>query len=103
VARPAPAGNGLYRPTESGGAAGVKFADSPAWVRDTPGWYVPDTTSAGLGVFDFITHRDDRIAFKLKSFRDLPVLLGEARSLGTGTIYLTDWYEGLPGARRIDY
>jgi len=103
LARPAPASNELYRPTESEGAAGVKFADSPAWVRDTPGWYVPDTTSAGLGVFDFITHRDYRIALKLKSFRDLPVLLSEARSLGTSTIYLTDWYEGLPGARRIDY
>ncbi|MGO8952031.1 MAG: DUF6259 domain-containing protein [Rhodomicrobium sp.] len=95
--------NRLYLPTESGGAAGVKFAASPAWVRDTPGWYVPDTTSAGLGVFDFITHREDRIALKLKSFRDLPILLSEAKSLGTSSIYLVDWYEGLPGARRIDY
>jgi hypothetical protein len=96
-------GNRLYLPSESRGAAGARFADSPAWVRDTPGWYVPDTTSAGLGIFDFITKRDDRIAFKLKSFRDLPILLNEAKSLGTSTIYLADWYEGLPGARRIDY
>lgn len=103
---PAPFGVGeskLYLPTASGGAARVKFAATPAWARDTPGWYVPDTTSAGLGVFDFPTRREDRIAIKLKSFRDLPVLLAEAKSVGIDTIYLVDWYEGLPGARAIDF
>jgi len=96
-------GSKLYLPTGSGGAARVKFAATPAWARQTPGWYVPDTTSAGLGVFDFPTQRDDRIAIKLKSFRDLPVLLAEAKSVGLDTIYLVDWYEGPPGARAIDF
>jgi hypothetical protein len=93
----------LYLPNATGGAVRMKFAPSPAWARDTPGWYVPDTTSAGVGIFDFATRPADRIAIKLKSFRELPVLLAEARSLGTDTIYLVDWYEGLPGARKIDY
>jgi len=102
----APGGPGesrLYLPTASGAAARVKFAASPGWARDTPGWYVPDTTSAGLGIFDYPTRTTDRIGIKLKSFRELPVLLAEARSLGTDTIYLVDWYEGLPGMRKIDY
>jgi len=93
----------LYLPTGSGGAAHVKFAATPAWARETPGWFVPDTTSAGLGLLDYPTPRDDRIAIKLKSFSDLPVLLTEAKSVGLDTIYLVDWYEGLPGARAIDF
>ena len=96
-------GSKLYLPTGSGEAALFKFAATPAWARDAPGWYVPDTTSAGLGLLDFVTHRDDRIPFKLKSFRELPRLLDQAKSVGLDTIYLVDWYEGLPGARPIDF
>lgn len=47
--------------------------------------------------------REDRIGIKLKRFRDLPILLDEAKSLGLDTIYLVDWYEGPPGAPPIDY
>jgi hypothetical protein len=88
---PAAAGeNRLYLPNANGGAVRMKFAPSPAWARDTPGWYVPDTTSAGVGIFDFATRPADRIAIKLKSFRELPILLAEAKSLGTDTIYLVE-------------
>lgn len=90
-------GSRLYLPTGSGEAARFKFAATPAWARDTPGWYVPDTTSAGLGLLDFVTHRDDRIPIKLKSFRDLPLLLAEAKSVGIDTIYLVDWCESKYG------
>jgi hypothetical protein len=90
-------------PTASGEAARFKFAATPAWARDAPGWYVPDPTSAGLGLLDFVTHREDRIPIKLKSFRNLPLLLTEAKSVGIETIYSVDWYEGLPGARAIDF
>jgi hypothetical protein len=39
----------------------------------------------------------------IKHFRDLPSLLDQARSLGTSTIYLVDWFEGKPGARPFNY
>jgi hypothetical protein len=103
AANPPVAGSKLYLPTVPGGAASAKFAATPAWAREAPGWYVPDTTSAGLGLLDFPTIGQERIALKLKSFRNLPLLLAEAKAVGLDTIYLVDWYEGLPGARRIDF
>jgi len=39
----------------------------------------------------------------IKNFRDLPSLLDQARSLGTSTIYLVDWFEGKPGAPPFNY
>lgn len=91
----------LYLPTKRGEAAGVKFANSPDWVRDTPGWYIPSTVSAGACMLDF-----PEISFLsslIKNFRDLPFLLEQARSLGTDTIYIVEWYEGTPGARPSNY
>ena len=91
----------LYLPAKSGEAARVKFANSPDWVRNTPGWYIPSTVSAGVCMLDFpeITF----LPLLIKNFRDLPKLLEQARSLGTDTIYIVEWYEGKPGARPINY
>ena len=36
---------------------------------------------------------------QLTSFRDLPRLVAQAKSLGTEAIYLVDWYEGPSGSR----
>ena len=30
----------LFLPTTNGYAAGVKFANSPDWVRNAPGWFL---------------------------------------------------------------
>ncbi len=91
----------LWLPTKSGQGANVKFANSPDWVRNTPGWYIPSTVSAGACMLGFplITF----LSSLIKNFHDLPSLLDQARSLGTSTIYLVDWFEGKPGAPRFNY
>jgi len=91
----------LWLPADRGQSANVKFANSPDWVRNTPGWYIPSTVSAGACMLDFpeITFLPSLI----KNFRDLPKLLEQARSLGTDTIHIVEWYEGRPGAIRINY
>jgi hypothetical protein len=91
----------LWLPTNKGQGANVKFANSPDWVRNTPGWYIPSTVSAGACMLDFplITF----LSSLINHFRDLPLLLDQARSLGTSTIYLVDWFEGKPGARPFNY
>ncbi len=96
-----PAEPQLWLPANSGQGANVKFASSPDWVRNTPGWYIPSTVSAGACMLDFplITFLPSLI----KNFRELPSLLEQARSLGTSTIYLVDWFEGKPGARPFNY
>ena len=86
----------LFLPTRSGGATGVKFAPTPSWARDTPGWFLPNTISAGSCMLAFEPVWIE--SSHLKSFRDLPRLLTQAKSLGTEAIYLVDWYEGLPGS-----
>src|SRR5579863_4924694 len=91
----------LWLPTGSGQGASVKFANSPDWVRNTPGWFIPSTVSAGACMLDFplITF----LPTLIHNFRDLPSLLDQARSLGTSTIYLVDWFEGKAGTRRDNY
>jgi hypothetical protein len=91
----------LYLPAKSGESAGVKFANSPDWVRNTPAWYVPSTVTAGACLLDFpeITF----LSSLIKNFRDFPLLLQQARSLGTETIYIVEWYEGRPGAPPFNY
>jgi len=91
----------LWLPTSSGQGARVKFANSPDWVRNTPGWYIPSTVSAGACFLDFplITF----LPTLIHNFRELPSLLEQARSLGLSTIYLVDWFEGKAGARPISY
>jgi hypothetical protein len=91
----------LWLPPTKGQAPNVKFADSPDWVRNAPGWYIQSTVSAGACMLEFplITF----LSSLIKNFRDLPSLLDQAKSLGTSTIYLVEWFEGKPGAPPINY
>ena len=91
----------IWLPTMRGQGANVPFANSPDWVRNTPGWYIPSTVSAGVCMLDFplITFLSNLI----HDFRELPSLLEQARSLGTSTVYLVDWFEGKPGAPPFNY
>ena len=91
----------LWLPANRGEGADIKFIDSPGWARNTPGWYVPSTVSAGACMLQFpqITFLSNLI----KNFRELPSLLDQAKSLGTSTIYVVDWFEGPPGAAAANY
>jgi hypothetical protein len=92
----------LYLPSSGGAASGVRFANSPNWVRNTPAWYIPNVLSAGSCMLKFLPKRDYQLSSLVKSFRDLPGLVSQAKSLGTEAIYLVDWYE--PGwANKGDY
>ena len=91
----------LWLPTNRGQGANVKFANSPDWVRNTPGWYIPSTVSAGACMLDF-----PEITFLLsliENFGELPMLLKQARSLSTDTIYIVEWFEGKPGVPPSNY
>ena len=92
VAEDSPGESKLHLPTKSGGAAGVKFAATPDWARSTPGWYIPNVLSAGSCMLQFPVKREYQLPSLLKSFRDLPKLVAQAKSLGTEAIYLVDWY-----------
>ena len=50
----------LFLPTRSGGATGVKFAPTPSWARDTPGWFLPSAISAGSCMRDFAPRGSSR-------------------------------------------
>jgi hypothetical protein len=79
----------------------VKFPESPEWQRNAPGWYVPSTVSAGACLLQFpeITFLSNLI----HNFRELPTLLEQAKSLGTTTLFLVEWYEGLGRAPAYNY
>lgn len=84
-----------------GGPAPATFTNSPDWARDAPGWYIPSTVSAGAPMLQFpqITFLSNLI----RHFRELPSLLEQAKSLGTSTVYIVDWFEGQPGERPMNY
>jgi hypothetical protein len=91
----------LWLPTSRGVGAGATFVESPDWLRNAPGWYIPSTVSAGACMLQF-----PEITFLcnlIHDFRDLPKLHDQAQSLGTSTIYLVDWFEGKPGAPPFNY
>jgi hypothetical protein len=79
----------IYLPGSMGASAGKTFANAPAWARDTPGWYIPNPLSAGSCMLQFQPK-----ALPIKDFSQLPILLNQAKSLGTEAIYLVDWYDG---------
>ncbi len=81
----------LFLPTTNGHSAGVKFANSPDWVRNAPGWFLPSTVSAGCC---FLSIPTALLPGSIRSFRELPKLLERASSLGTECVYIVDWYEG---------
>jgi hypothetical protein len=91
----------LYLPSTSGGATSLRFANTPHWARNTPGWFIPSSVSAGACMLLFPQIRF--LPNLIKSFHDLPELLDQARALGTSAIYLVDWFEGQPGEPRINY
>jgi hypothetical protein len=82
----------LFVPTGFQQFRTMKFADAPDWVRRNPGWWVPEAESGGSGLMAFINQADPDLPDRIKTFRDLPLLLEGARRLGTDAIYLTDWY-----------
>ena len=87
----------IWLPTTRGEGAKTPFANSPAWVRNTPGWYIPSTVSAGVCMLDFpfITF----LSKLIRNFRELPALLELAQSLGTNCVYLVDWFRRQAGGR----
>jgi hypothetical protein len=91
----------IWLPTTRGEGAKTPFANSPAWVPNTPGCYIPSTVSAGVCMLDFpfITF----LSKLIRNFRELPALLEQAQSLGTNCVYLVDWFEGKAGAPPINY
>ena len=91
----------LWLPGSLGAGSSVTFQNSPDWLRNTPGWYIPSTVSAGACMLQFplITFLSNLI----HDFRELPSLLEQAKSLGTSTIYLVDWFEGNARAAPINY
>src|SRR5580704_1247629 len=93
LAKDKPGESKLSLPTTSGGATGVKFAPTPSWARETPGWYIPNALSAGSCMLQFPVIPRYQLSSLVKSFRELPQLVTQAKSLGTEAIYLVDWYE----------
>lgn len=91
----------LWLPATGGQGTGVRFENSPDWARDTPGWYIPSTVSAGAPMLQF--PQIEFLPNLIHSFRDLPTLLTQARSIGTSSLYLVDWFDGQPGARPPNY
>jgi hypothetical protein len=81
----------LFLPATSGHPAGIKFANSPPWARNAPGWFLPSTISAGCC---FLNVPSPLLPQAIRSFRELPNLLEQARSIGTEVVYLVDWYAG---------
>jgi hypothetical protein len=73
----------------------LKFAQSPEWFRRCPGLYIPVPVSAGAVMLSFNGINTPLLPDLIDSFRDMPELLTEAKSLGTNTLYLIDFYEGL--------
>ncbi len=74
-------------------AAGcARAAESPQWWKDTRAIYSSFALSGAGG--PLMKYPSDDIKKKLNgSFENLPVLLDEARKLGTDCIYLVDYWE----------
>ena len=84
----------IWLPTTRGEGAKTPFANSPAWVRNTPGWYIPSTVSAGVCMLDFpfITF----LSKLIRNFRELPALSSwHSRSGRTACI----WWIGSKASR----
>lgn len=104
AAPPAPAAP-LFRVDPTVERPTVRWVEAPAWFRDAPGLWCPSPVTAGSVLLTFAPrdHHAEVLCGRLSSFRDLPALLRGARAQGTDVLYLTDWYEGRPGAACDDY
>ncbi|UCG49677.1 MAG: hypothetical protein JSU94_07820, partial [Phycisphaerales bacterium] len=75
--------------------------ESPRWWKDTRSIYASfDLSGAGGPLMKFPS---DDIHKKLGTFRNLPALLAEARTLGCNCIYLISWWDPDYAANKGDY
>jgi hypothetical protein len=72
-------------------------SDTPEWFRRCPALYIPMPVSAGAVMLSFTGSETLMLPDLIDSFRDMPKLLEEARSIGTNTVYLIDYYQGWQG------
>jgi hypothetical protein len=92
----------LFLPTGKGDLPRVRWASGPEWFRHAGGLYCPAPRTAGSALLQFADPRW-ALSNRIRSFRELPSLLEQARALGTDVIYLVDWYEGRPDLDPADY
>jgi hypothetical protein len=71
-----------------------RFAEIPAWFRDLGAIYSHAGDTAGA---IYLRFGKKSTKAHIGSFENLPVLLQEAKSLGTNVIYLWDYWEGAIG------
>ncbi len=75
----------------------IRFAQSPEWFRRCPALYIPVPVSAGAVMLSFTGRDTPMLPDLINSFREMPKLLEEAKSLGTNTLYFIDYYQGWQG------
>jgi len=67
-------------------------AETPGWFTDTVAIYAPSSETSGGSL---LTIPVQVLCEKIDDFRQLPDLLDEAQRMGTSTLYLTDFWEGV--------
>lgn len=67
------------------------FPEIPSWFREQGAIY---GFSGGGGGGIFLEYPAQSLDMRISSFLDLPILLNEAKRLGTNIIYLWDYWEG---------
>ncbi len=76
------------------------FPDTPSWFRDQGAIYSFSGSGGGAIYMEF---PQQDLASRISSFEQLPVLLDEARKLGTNIVYLWDYWEGTSQGGRPPY
>ncbi len=71
-----------------------KFPQIPSWLRDQGAIYGFSGGGAG-GIY--LMYPTQSMVQRIKSFRELPQFLEEAKRLGTNIVYLWDYWESAPG------
>lgn len=83
----------LFPPGNAAALPRVHFTTAPEWLRWAGGLYCPAPRTAGSALLQFADPKH-ALSQQIQSFRQLPELLANARTLGTDILYLVDWYEG---------
>ncbi len=102
VARPGT----LFRVDPTAERVSVRWDEAPAWFREAPALWCPNTRTAGSVLLTFTPRgkSPEDLCERLRSFRELPALHARAKeAYGTEVVYLTDWFEGPPGAACDEY
>lgn len=74
------------------GVAGEGREDIPRWWRETRAFYCPFTNSgAGSSLMKY--NAGGHLTDRLDHFHELPVVLDDARRLGTDVVYLVDYWQ----------